>query len=136
MPADPNRPRKILIRALLLLLSATLLVLLFLWADPAALSALLSVYLPPGLATVPDFGPTPLPPTLDAPRASPPTGPLALTGSTSAGPFGCGFLLQLPDGRRAGVSTAHSTQPLPASLSGQFLAPDGTLAATTTAEVT
>lgn len=81
-----------------------------------------------GVVEIPDFGPPPPLPAIDVPRGLAPNGQMALWGETKIGPFGCGFLMRLPDGRRLGVSSGHSTQLLPASLPGRFTNPDGTLA--------
>ena len=108
---------------------------LYLRANPALLRTLLLALPIPGMVEVPNFGPTPPIPTINVPRGNIPDGYLALNGSAAAGPFGCGFLLELADGRRVGVSAAHATQPLSPQQPAEFHFPDGELAAALTGQI-
>lgn len=130
-----NRLWRSLVRVIISLLVFMLIVAFYLAVSPNALETVVMWFDPPGVANIPDFGPRPAPPQIDAPTASPPDGTLALNGILEGGSFACGFLLQLDDGQRVGVSSAHAVAFLPASIEAAFLASDGTLAATLTGQV-
>ncbi|MCS6910476.1 MAG: serine protease [Anaerolineales bacterium] len=96
-----------LVIALLLALIAGLL-----WPayNPAVL---VSLALLSGAAVSPTLGPTPPPPTLNAPRGDLPTGHAGLEEwveypGLGFSRVGSGFLLRLPEGDVVGVTTAHS----------------------------
>ena len=77
-----------------------------------------------GEAEIPVFGAVPSPPVINAPRGQPPAGYLALTGVKDDLNFACGFLLELEDGSRVGVGTAHASW-LKQGTSAVFLTPGG-----------
>jgi hypothetical protein len=124
-----RRPGFGALRGVLGVLIVLLAAALFVREHPPLLRALVFALPIPGMLEIPDLGPTLLPPKIDAPGGSPPEGYLALSGNAQKGPFGCGFLLELPDGRRVGISAAHATQPLPSQSPAEFRSPDGGLAA-------
>lgn len=119
MTTDDRVPRvsarQRLTRVLILFLLLLIGLLLWLSYNPPILQTLL---IASGYASVePTRGPTPLPPTITAPRGDLPAGHAGLqewaqdTGG-AIHPVGCGFLLRLENGEVIGVATAHSTADL------------------------
>jgi hypothetical protein len=102
------RSPKILVRSAIVLLAALAVVLAIISFLPTAyLARLISAGDPMPLA------PTPLPPTILAPRREMPNGPVGLEEwaqyqGEAYRLAGSGFLLRLEDGRVVGVTTAHS----------------------------
>lgn len=119
--------RRTLIRGLIALLSIILALAVYLWANPAALQTVLLALPIPGAVKLPDPGPTPALPFITAPQGSVPGGVLAYTGVYEGGTFACAFLMQLEDGRRVGVSSAHATPALDVDIPAQLDAPEGAL---------
>ena len=133
-----QRPRslwKVFLRGLILLLAGLCVLGLYLWRNPAVLRRLVLSAPLSGMAEFPVLGPTPLPPRIGAPSASPPPGPLALWGDAGGLQFGCGFLLELQGGQVVGVSAAHATQPLPRNAAGQLRAVDSALSTGVTGQL-
>jgi hypothetical protein len=123
------RLQRALVRVLIAVLTLILGIALYLALSPNALERVLRWINPPGMASIPSFEMNPPAPEIKVPRGEPPQGPLALTGVYESGLFACGFLLQLEDGQRVGVSSAHAAPYLPVKFDAAFLAKDGSLAA-------
>ena len=115
------------IRVLIGLLLIVLFISLYLALNPNALGAMLIYW--PGHVTLPELGPVPPPPLISAPAGEIPVGLVAFSGEYGGQSFACGFLLQLENGRRVGLSTAHAAPAIKPGASPVFLAPDGALAA-------
>jgi hypothetical protein len=115
-------------RILIGLLSAFLVLLLYLAFNPATLRGL--VFSLDGVVEIPNLGPIPPPPLISAPPGNLPAGYLAFTGEFGGIEAGCNFLLELADGQRAGAGAAHTVQYLPVLIPARFRAPDGTIWAT------
>ena len=126
----------VIVRAVIVVLLAVLAGSIYYGLNPHKLRELLMLAYPiAGVVAMPDFGPTPLPPTISAQRGEPPTGPLAFWGQTPRGSVSCGFLMRLPEGRQLGVSAAHSTMALPADMPARFNFTDGALAVELTGQL-
>lgn len=115
MPA-PQTPRpfnlKFVTRGFILVLLLIIIGLLSVSLSPSLLVALIAT-----LRSLPPPDPTPLPPTITAPRGPLPAGPVGLTewrhnrdGQTER--VGSGFLLRLPNATVVAVTTAHSVSDL------------------------
>jgi hypothetical protein len=120
---------------LIVLLAALAFIGLYLLLNPgAAQDVILSLPLPQ-IVRYPALGPTPLPPAIPAPPGTLPQGELAFTGAYPGGTFSCGFLLDLGDGLRAGVSAAHATAALPVGVPATLRFSDGKTAAVLTGQI-
>jgi hypothetical protein len=118
---------RVLIRGLIALLSIALALMVYLLANPPALQTLLLALPIPGAVKIPDPGPTPALLLITAPQGAIPGGVLAYSGAYEGGTFACAFLMELEDGRRVGVSSAHATPALDADTPAQLEAPEGAL---------
>ncbi len=116
-----------LVRVTIGLLAVLLAAALYLALNRDALAAI--VVNIPGHVAIPNLGPVPPEPQIDAPVGDPPGGYLALSGEFDGISFSCGFLLQLEDGQRVGISTAHAVPALPPGTTAVFLDPEGGLVA-------
>jgi hypothetical protein len=114
-------------RVLTGLLVILVLVTLYLGLHPEVLGAI--ILNGPGVVAIPKLGPVPPQPVIAAPAGIPPGGYLALSGEFDGVSFACGFLLQLEDGRRVGLSTAHAAPAPPPGATAVFLDPEGGFAA-------
>jgi hypothetical protein len=121
-----RRLRAAAVRVLAVLLAAVLALLLFVTLAPGALRRMVLPWIP-GAAEIPAFASIPPAPQISAPRGELPEGYAALSGRLEPGGIGlgCGFLLALEDGRRAGVLTAHAAPPKLPGLRARFYAPNG-----------
>jgi hypothetical protein len=132
MPPDEGAVRsswlwRAFLRLVIALLAALLALLLLLALDPGALA--LALTLLPGHVAIPSLGPLPPEPRIDAPRGELPGGYVAFTGVVAGMPTACNFLLELDDGQRLGVGTAHAVKVMPADASVVFRVADGAAAA-------
>lgn len=124
----PERLWRAFLRLVIAALSVVLLLAVFLSLFPGALVPLLELL--PGHVAIPELGDVPPEPRLDAALAHPlPGGYTAFTGVVAGMPTACNFLLELEDGQRVGVGTAHAVPYLPADSSVVFRAADGEIAA-------
>ncbi len=131
-------PRKLwpaFIRVLIVALVGMLALALFLARNPGARRDLVLLFPIPGVADIPPAGPTPPPPVIHAPRGELPGGTLAFTGITQGRVISCGFLLDLEDGRRVGVSAAHATPRQLPGIPAEFRFADETTAAVLTSQI-
>lgn len=122
MPSGYVHRRLLLTRLLIGLLVVVLGLALYFSLNPSALAALLRAAPIPGSVPIPTSGPTPPLPVIGASPGPLPGGYLAYTGAFAGGTISCGFLLDLGDGRRVGVTAAHSSPP---GGPAEFYAPDG-----------
>jgi hypothetical protein len=129
MPIQRHSFWRALILSLIGLLVFVLLLVLFLVASPKALRGVVPLLPLPGVVELPTPGPTPPPPSVAVPPGPLPDGYRAFNGVYQGGTFACGFLLELEDGHRVGVSAAHATPQLPPGTPAEFRLPDGELGA-------
>jgi len=122
---QPRHLWKAFLRVLIALLSTAILGSLYLAWNPDALAAVLVNY--PGVASFPEMGPMPPEPVISAPRGALPGGYVAFTGNANGSEFACGFLLELEDGQRVGVSSAHAAPVPPPGASLAFSTPGNAL---------
>jgi hypothetical protein len=126
---------RVFIRILIALLAAAVILGLYLLLNPGALQdAILSLPIPE-VVRYPALGPTPLPPAIQAAQGEVPRGALAFAGAYDGGTFACGFLLDLGNGLRVGVSAAHATAALPPGALAELRFTDGTVAATLSGQI-
>jgi len=126
---------RVFVRSLIVLLAAAVTVGLYLLLNPAALQEVILSLPIPEVVRYPALGPTPLPPSIQAAPGAIPRGTLAFSGAYDGGAFSCGFLLDLGDGRRVGVSAAHATAALPPGTRAALLLADGTPAVILTGQI-
>ncbi len=132
------RPQKLwpaFIRVLIATLIGMLALAIFLALNPGMLRALVLLFPIPGVTDIPQAGPTPPPPVINAARGTLPVGTLAFTGLTQGHVISCGFLLELDDGQRVGVSAAHATPRQPSGIPAEFRFADGKPAAILTSQI-
>ena len=115
------------LRLVIALLALVLAFSLLLALDPGVLALVITLL--PGKVAIPSLGPLPPEPRIDAPRGELPGGYVAFTGVVAGMPTACNFLLELDDGQRLGVGTAHAVKIMPADASVVFRAADGAAAA-------
>lgn len=115
--------RPALVRITIGILAVVLALVLYLGLNPGTLRALL-LFLPfPGVVTVPTPGPTPPSPRFADTQGEIPGGFLAFAGAFQDGTFACGFLMELEDGQKVGVSAAHATPVLSGDVPAQLCTP-------------
>jgi hypothetical protein len=127
---DPRRLWPAFTRVMIALLILSLFGLAVLALNPGTLRGLFYAYIP-GMVEIPAFDAIPPEPAIDAPHGDLPSGSVALTGRIERVglSFGCGFLLELEDGRRVAIATAHAAPAVPPNWPARFYAPDGAVIA-------
>jgi hypothetical protein len=112
------------IRSFIVILALLLIFILVLVFNSGMLRAFAQWIGVPNIVEIPPLDPTLPPPIILAPPGKLPGGTVSFEGNASGTSFACGFLLELDDGRKIGVSTAHASPVLAPQVGAVFSSPD------------